>query len=468
MKALTIFLRVAGLLLVLATGAVVVLTTQVDPNDYKPEIAALVQKNTGRTLSLHGDLELAFFPWLGIKTGRVVLSNREGFGQTPMLAVEEAAIKVKLIPLLKKRVEVDTVRLHKPRIHLVRKADGTTNWDDLAAKARRSGGASASKKSPPDAALLAGLAVRGIEIQDGWVAWDDHAAGQSLTLQALNLATGALLPGEPLNVTASVEAVGDMFPERVAFTLVTTARLAKNLESISLRDTGIGVATPTISADFSVAEISGALRAGRVAVAGLRGSADHDGIVTRLEISSLHFNWFDESLQVPRLDLEQGDFFLSMSANSTGVLSGIPALAVHGNLDAHIEDVKGLLKRNNFTVLLPSGLVNAMDVGFQFDVADNTLVLTDLAVASLEKPDRELLLMHKQLVIPLNADGTSAYGHALAGLLRVEAKRKFKQWLFGQSTRSGDAGEAEPAETDLKKVLKEKLNKSLYKVLGGE
>ena len=35
--------------------------------------------------NINKDLNLSVFPWLGIETGGVSLSNREGFGEKPFL-----------------------------------------------------------------------------------------------------------------------------------------------------------------------------------------------------------------------------------------------------------------------------------------------------------------------------------------------------------------------------------------------
>ena len=119
-------------LVVLAVSTVLVVLQVVDPNDYKPQISALVEEKTGRRLDLAGDLQLTFFPWVGIETGPLSLSNAEGFGDVPMISADNARIRVKLLPLIKRRVEAGTVVLDAPVVHLLTAVDGRTNWDDLA------------------------------------------------------------------------------------------------------------------------------------------------------------------------------------------------------------------------------------------------------------------------------------------------------------------------------------------------
>jgi len=79
-KLLKISAWLAGLLVLLVVAAVVILPMVIDPNDYKAQIVDKVQQETGRTLSIDGDLKLSVFPWLGMEINGLGLSNAEGFG----------------------------------------------------------------------------------------------------------------------------------------------------------------------------------------------------------------------------------------------------------------------------------------------------------------------------------------------------------------------------------------------------
>ena len=118
MKTIKFLIWLILVLVVIVVGGVLVATNLIDPNDYKPQISKLVEQKTGRQLSLEGDLQLTFFPWVGVETGKVALSNAPGFGEQPMIEMDNAGIKVNWMPLLKKQVEVDTVVLDAPRIVL--------------------------------------------------------------------------------------------------------------------------------------------------------------------------------------------------------------------------------------------------------------------------------------------------------------------------------------------------------------
>ncbi len=413
-------------LVVLAAGTAIILISLFDPNDYKAEIVAQVKQSTGRDLRLLGDLELDFFPRLAVQTGSLELSDRDGFGAAPMVAMDDANMRIKLAPLLNRRVEIDSVQLRRPRIHLSRKADGTTNWDDLIAQAQRQGGGE-GEGAPPDAALLAGVVVQGVSIVDGRVEWDDRVGDRSLTLREINLNGGKLSLGEALAVDLSVEAAGSDLPVPVAITLATSVRLDESLESISLENSRLRAATENIAATLSVETIEFALRTGDGSVSGLRGDAGHGRggarVDTNLEIPAIRFNLHEETVQLPEMKLVQGDSSLVGSVNGGGLLSGIAAMALSGGVDVRIDDVAQLLRRNHLDAGVWSRLLRRpVTARFQFALADGYLDLTDMVVESRGTRAIE----RKSVRIPVRADGS----------FDVPVSALFGEWLLPEKKRA--------------------------------
>ena len=123
---------VVGLVLIIGIGSVA-LVYLVDWNDFKETIEDQTKKQTGRDLTITGDLSPSVFPWAGISIGEISLANAEGFGDQLFARIASADVKVELLPLLRKEVNVRTVELKGLNVDLQRAADGTTNWDDLLA-----------------------------------------------------------------------------------------------------------------------------------------------------------------------------------------------------------------------------------------------------------------------------------------------------------------------------------------------
>ncbi|MFT4592138.1 MAG: AsmA protein, partial [Gammaproteobacteria bacterium] len=68
-----------GIVALLLVAAGVAITFYFDPNDYKADIEAVIESNTGREVTIEGDLSLSVFPCCAIELGRVELSNPDGF-----------------------------------------------------------------------------------------------------------------------------------------------------------------------------------------------------------------------------------------------------------------------------------------------------------------------------------------------------------------------------------------------------
>lgn len=196
LKRLLIVFLVCALLLAAALAALVLLF---DPNDYRDRISALVREHTGRELQIAGDLRLSVFPWLGVETGELILADAEGFGPGPFARVARADIRVKLLPLLQRSIEVDTVVLEGLSLRLERDADGRGNWEDLAGDAPADG----RPADPAQAAgaLPAALTVGGLEVRDSALEWIDRTSGTHFAATALRMRSGRLEDGRPVDVS---------------------------------------------------------------------------------------------------------------------------------------------------------------------------------------------------------------------------------------------------------------------------
>jgi AsmA protein len=194
-KILKLLLGIIGSLIALLIIAAIAIPLFIDPNDFRDEINAQVSEKTGRTLKIEGDLGLSIFPWLGIDTGAIELGNAKGFGDSPFARIESSQIRVKLLPLLKKELEMDTLVLKGLDLNLQRQKNGQDNWSDLAGTPQPTEQAQDDSSDQP---TLAALAIGGIELENARVHFDDRQANKQFTTSALNLTTGSLEPGAPV------------------------------------------------------------------------------------------------------------------------------------------------------------------------------------------------------------------------------------------------------------------------------
>jgi AsmA protein len=236
------FLKILGgtiaAIVALAAAAAIVIWLTFDPNDYKGYVADWVENQTGRELVIEDDLELMFFPWLGITTGDVRLGNAPGFGEEPFASVDSLSVSVQLMPLLRRQVEIGTVSLGGLELDLATNEEGLNNWSDfVAAQATETAPTAAGTDREP---FLQSLNIAGIDIDEGLIFWRENTTEVRFVLSELTVETGAIAPGESVDSDLSFRLVSVEPQLSVEIDASGTASIDTALSAIESRDVRVG------------------------------------------------------------------------------------------------------------------------------------------------------------------------------------------------------------------------------------
>jgi AsmA protein len=287
-------MRKLKLLGILAGGIVALLVAVllgvwllVNPNVYKGKLAAAVHQATGRELKLTGDIKLSVIPWVALELGPASLGNPKGFGDEPFLSFTHASVRVKLLPLLRQRLEIARVEVQGLDLRLRKNAAGRGNWQSVESEQPTKSDLDHTAASPALESLAnirvdngrisyEGIIVEKLQLETGSIAVDRHipinlsfdanqaSAGTQLTLSAkFDLSQGAqnALRFSAVNVSGTLNRPGDGRPAHwdlaapqveVNLTQQTFAAQAFNLSYSGAHLTGSARAT-NIMDDLSVA-----------------------------------------------------------------------------------------------------------------------------------------------------------------------------------------------------------------------
>jgi AsmA protein len=215
MRALKIVGIALGAVLALLVLVLVAVWLFVDPNDYKDRIAAGVKQSTGRSLSLPGELKLSVFPWIRLQTGEASLGNPAGFGDAPFLTLKRASLSVKLLPLLKKQLEIGRIEIDGLDLALRQNAAGKGNWEDWGAE-------DAAPAAKDESAGAGSLNLAGVAISNSRIAFEDMVASD------VNLDIGSVKPGVAIPVAMKMQLV--TAPGAKPLPLAAKFRLTLDLE----------------------------------------------------------------------------------------------------------------------------------------------------------------------------------------------------------------------------------------------
>ncbi len=204
---------VAGGIVVLIGIALLAVTLLVDPNQFKPKIAAQVKQSTGRELKLEGDIKLSVFPWVALKLGPASLGSPPEFKDTPFLSFNRAEVRVRLLPLLAKRLEVARVELDGMNLNLVKRPDGKTNW-----QMGEDNGTPEAPKSPKSSGGATVDSIAGIAVTHGRVSYNQYV------IENLDFETGSISAKRDVPVALKFEANRGIAGEQVALTAKLTVQ----------------------------------------------------------------------------------------------------------------------------------------------------------------------------------------------------------------------------------------------------
>jgi len=227
-KILLGLLLVAGGFVALLISAVIFLPKFINVESYIPEIEQKVAEATGRPFTLGRDFDVSVFPWAGVSFSNLSLGNPTQFGGGDFVKVRSFQARVKLLPLLSKKIEVEKFVVDGPEIHLIKSADGRTNWS--MEKKGQAGdsepGSTNGKKEPAGREessdlTLSSLEVGEFSVTNGLVVYTDKSNNQtrqadSITLKLedvslerpVSLLFQANVDGKPVSVEGQLGPIG--------------------------------------------------------------------------------------------------------------------------------------------------------------------------------------------------------------------------------------------------------------------
>lgn len=236
-----------GGLFVLAAAGVAALVFFAPVGILRDQLIREVEVRTGRTLAISGSTSLTVFPSLGVSMAGVTLSSPPAMGGGPFVRMKQLDIRVALMPLLSRKVEVERVHLTEPVFELRVDPRGRRNWDFAAlafsptiqvaqAPAPSAGSPKSGQALPPElqdflrnstkpgdaAAPAAGssrpaagrasipdIALGDIGIENGTVRYRDERTGLSEELRAIDARVIGRNLASPVETKGSLQLRGD-------------------------------------------------------------------------------------------------------------------------------------------------------------------------------------------------------------------------------------------------------------------
>jgi len=314
-----------------------------EPNDHKDRIAAYVARETGRTLTIEGPLDLEWGWTTRIAVRDVSLSNPAWARSSEMAHITEADIRFELLPLLRGRFDIDHLMLRGARLFIETRSDGRSSFDFDNADTN-------SDEDEKPGRLDVDLEIAELEIEDVQFTFLNGAAGAETigTIQRVKVLPSE--PGAPLDID-----------------IATDVRLGNNTARIDF-DGQIGSWNDIIRGDRTVPfDITGEALGLSVEIDGtVRGPNNPSGFDVDILISGDAFATVQPFFEIPLPKLGH----ISLSANISGSqrnpiinlgsldvanihVTGTTKLALSDDLSDHDFDLKAEFRDQGLAPIEP-------------------------------------------------------------------------------------------------------------------
>ena len=202
---------IIGIIVALIIGILLVAPLFLNVNQYRPQIQSELQQKLGRQVTL-GEMHLGLLP-PRVRVENVSVSDDPHFSTGPFAQVQELDVSIALLPLLSKKVEVQSLTLQRPHIELVRNAQGVWNFSTIGQPA--AGAAPPPQKKPapqpgtPGSQNAGAFALNNLKISDGQIAVTDRQKRQPRAVyDHIDVSLSNFAPGKPFSVSATLHLPG--------------------------------------------------------------------------------------------------------------------------------------------------------------------------------------------------------------------------------------------------------------------
>ncbi len=196
-----------SLIIILAIGGYIAVRS-FDLNKYKAYVEEIASRELGRELKINGDASVGISLIPTVIVNDIELANASWAQNPQMIKLKQAEIKFALMPLLKKQIVIDKVILDAPEIYLEKSSDGANNWTFGAVggdkKTSVGGQYKGGSAQTSGAAMLAGMAIGNVSIQNGRVEYYDAKNNQLTNLQINNISMSAPSAQDKISVAFDV------------------------------------------------------------------------------------------------------------------------------------------------------------------------------------------------------------------------------------------------------------------------
>jgi hypothetical protein len=187
MKAFKIVGIIFAVIAILIIGAGIAVYTLFPPSKIKAMVLPQAEKALGRQVNID-KVGLSIYPFFGVRIQGLQVANtsRAGFSSDPFVKLSDFNVKIKVLPLLHKKLDIREIVLKQPWILVETDSTGSFNFSDLAMMAKDTTVKAAQGEKKAGPALPIPLTLDKFAIEKGSILYWDRKGGTKISLGEIN------------------------------------------------------------------------------------------------------------------------------------------------------------------------------------------------------------------------------------------------------------------------------------------
>jgi AsmA protein len=215
------YIKIAGSVVAFIIVAALVTPFLLNPNSYKSEISAQLEKQLARKVAIEGDIKLRLLPLPKVKVKDITVASVPGAKEPNLIQIGSLDISLKFWPLFKGHIDIDKIKLDRARIVLEQLPNEHVSWDVPVLSSEQQSSAPADKT--PQKPSKVSLDIRKVHLKQCEVIYITPQTRQEIkdinfevsltSLKGPYEFTGSLEYGnQPLKMNGNIEAFADLIP----------------------------------------------------------------------------------------------------------------------------------------------------------------------------------------------------------------------------------------------------------------
>jgi len=252
MKAIKVLIIIFAVLAVMVAAGLFWVSRYLQSPEFKQFVLGAARASLGADVKID-NINVSVFSGVSLKG--VAVANPEGYpGQ--LLTADAFVLRYRLLPLLRRRVEIEEVSLRKPTIELVRDDKGQWNYEKLAAKTEQPTPAGAPPKAPTSTKPSAKsgnfeISLSKLLMTDGNVVLLSDKNKELLKVQDINLSSSLTMAADKLSGSGQAS-IGTIDLANSLFVRQITSPLNVSADEIQFAHLSGKLAGGTVSGDIAV------------------------------------------------------------------------------------------------------------------------------------------------------------------------------------------------------------------------